>query len=404
MNLLFKKILYAGVKANDPKHIIISIATTNGSLLFVFVQAVAWAIISKTILNLDSTFLINTVGALVTLFVYLGMHISAPEKIRPIAILLLLFYFSFINLNLGFGSGVEFYTGPLIFFIFVIAPEINDFKNVAIKVLTITVIISTFVAMTYIPPFLNLPPEIHFTGYRLTIFWVTILSVVLLMIYGSQSVYQLQELELEKAKTSAILSDVLPDIIAKRLETETGMIADSHGGAGVLFADLEGFTVLSRTMAPSQLIEILNDLYSRIDDCALKNKIEKIKTIGDSYMAACGILDDNNDPDNLIKFAIELRDIVRCYSKEIGYPLDARIGIGYGQVISGIIGKSKKSFDLWGETVNLASRMESTGELGRIQVTETLFWRLRNKYKFEKRSGVDVKGYGMIDTYYLVES
>lgn len=103
-------------------------------------------------------------------------------------------------------------------------------------------------------------------------------------------------------------------------------------------------------------------------------------------------------------FARAIRRIVNSFRDELGYPLNVRIGLGYGQVISGVIGSSKKTFDLWGETVNLASRMESTAENGRIQVTESLYWKPKDRYDFEKREGVFVKGVGVMDTYYLVEA
>lgn len=133
-----------------------------------------------------------------------------------------------------------------------------------------------------------------------------------------------------------------------------------------------GLNNLSTSVAPLQLVEMVNTLYAQIDDAAEQFGVEKIKTVDDSYIAASGIHNDSDTPEAMIEFALRLADIAGAFSRDSGLDLQVRIGIGYGHVISGVIGKTRKSFELWGETVKLASSLDATCEPGRIQVTESL--------------------------------
>jgi adenylate cyclase len=171
----------------------------------------------------------------------------------------------------------------------------------------------------------------------------------------------------------------------------------------VLFADIVDFTRRSERIAPEQVVQALNDLFSVFDQLARQRGLEKIKTIGDAYMVAGGLPDPRPDHAQAVaEMALAMRDEVARRTDPGGQPLAVRIGIDTGPVVAGVIGTSKFSYDLWGDTVNTASRMESEGVAGCIQVTARTYERLRDGYRFERRGPIPVKGKGEIVTYFLV--
>ena len=214
-----------------------------------------------------------------------------------------------------------------------------------------------------------------------------------------------KDLELQKARTDALIYNLLPHRIADRLRSGETVIAENLGEATVFFSDLVGFTSLTKKLAPGHLVQVLNDIFSILDALTEKNGVEKIKTTGDGYMVVSGVSGiggtSPNGAEEIAEFALEVVNNIKRYLVLHKLPLDLRIGISTGQVIGGVIGLKKLSFDLWGETVNLASRMESHCETGHIQVCEATYWRLQDKYEFEERGLVDVKGIGPVQTFLL---
>ncbi len=204
------------------------------------------------------------------------------------------------------------------------------------------------------------------------------------------------------AQSEALLNNVLPSVIANRLKQTDAVIADSFPDASILFADIVNFTPLSKNMTPTEVVELLDDLFSRIDFLVRKHKLEKIKTIGDAYMVAAGVPVRRIDhAEAIVAFAIELRRTLIAYNLETGRDLQFRIGINSGPVVAGVIGKLRFLYDLWGDSVNTASRMESHGIPNEIQVTEETHNLLIGKYTFEDRGNIDVKGKGQMRTYLL---
>jgi adenylate cyclase len=210
-------------------------------------------------------------------------------------------------------------------------------------------------------------------------------------------------LDLEREKSELLLLNVLPAPIAARLKQTDGVIADAFGEVTVLFADLVDFTRRSQHVTPEQVVQALNALFSVFDQHAQQRGLEKIKTIGDAYMVAGGLPDPRPDHAQAVaEMAEAMRDDVARRTDPGGQPLAVRIGIDTGPVVAGVIGTSKFSYDLWGDTVNTASRMESQGLAGCIQVTARTYQRLRDGYRFERRGPVLVKGKGEIVTYLLL--
>ena len=212
------------------------------------------------------------------------------------------------------------------------------------------------------------------------------------------------ELALEEAldRSEVLLNNVLPPVIADRLKKNDAVIADSFSGASVLFADIADFTPMSQCMAPAELVQLLDGLFSRIDVLVHKHGLEKIKTIGDAYMVAAGIPIRRDDhAEAIVAFAFDLKNAMADFNTETGRNLRLRIGINSGPVTAGVIGKLRFLYDLWGDSVNTASRMESHGIPDEIHVTEETRRLLNDSYAFEERGEIDVKGKGLMRTYFL---
>ena len=206
----------------------------------------------------------------------------------------------------------------------------------------------------------------------------------------------------EHERSEALLYNVLPGPIAGRLKAGEEPIADSFEGASVLFADIVDFTRLSQHISPQQLVLMLGDVFSLFDELVGRYGLEKIKTVGDAYMVAAGIPTPRGDHAGaLAELALEMRQAWQAYNRRTGSSLRLRVGISSGPVVAGVIGKQRFLYDLWGDSVNTASRMESHGVADEIQVSESSWALLRDEYVFEPRGLVDVKGKGPMMTYFL---
>lgn len=205
------------------------------------------------------------------------------------------------------------------------------------------------------------------------------------------------------ADSERLLLNVLPAPVATRLKQSEQVIADGFPAATVLFADIVGFTGLAERLAPADVVVLLDNVFARWDGLAARHGVEKIKTIGDAYMVAGGIPSPREDhAEAIADMALEMgAEVERC-AAESGQALQVRIGIDTGPVVAGVIGRAKFIYDLWGDTVNTASRMESHGLPGAIQVTERAFERLRDRYDLRQRGTIEVKGKGPMTTYLLI--
>ncbi len=218
------------------------------------------------------------------------------------------------------------------------------------------------------------------------------------------------ELRYEKEKSEQLLLNILPKAIAEQLKQGERTIASAMEEVTILFADIVGFTPLSAKVPPIQLVGLLNQLFCSFDHLAEQYKLEKIKTIGDAYMVVGGLpLPQPNHAEAIANMALEMQNIMTRFQAEtfLGdleecLNFQIRIGINTGSVVAGVIGIKKFIYDLWGDAVNIASRMESSGEPGRIQVTEETYKRLKDQYYFEPRGEISVKGRGKMKTYWLI--
>ena len=209
-------------------------------------------------------------------------------------------------------------------------------------------------------------------------------------------------LALEKAKTETVLLNILPSLISQRLKSGETLIADAHEDVTVLFADLVGFTHLSHGISAQKLVRMLNEVMSAFDEIVNYEQVEKIKTIGDCYMLASGIpvaCDDHAQA--AVRTALSMLVALDAFNQSQGTSLQIRIGIHSGPVVAGVIGVHKYTYDIWGDTVNVASRMESTGMPGRIQVSTSTAAYLQGHFKLESRGSISIKGIGEVETFLI---
>ncbi|WP_138503412.1 adenylate cyclase [Nostoc sp. PA-18-2419] len=236
-------------------------------------------------------------------------------------------------------------------------------------------------------------------------FWTCIICVFSVYLYERLQKNEFnarKAMEVAQQKSERLLLNILPEMIAEQLKQQPTTIADSFHEVTVLFADIVGFTELSTRTSPAELVDLLNRIFCLFDQLAERHGVEKIKTIGDAYMAVAGLPNQsNNHAIAIANMALDMQNAVNKFNAANNQSFCIRIGISTGPVVAGVIGLKKFAYDLWGDTVNIASRMESHGIAGSIQVCEASYQLLKDKYLLEERGLIKVKGKGEMMTYIL---
>lgn len=251
-------------------------------------------------------------------------------------------------------------------------------------------------------PFLVLTPEKVKVASLITD--IAFAFILLGFAFYIHNTFQKTELyvQMEHEKSEKLLQNILPLSIIKKLRENPDTIAERFEDCTVLFSDIVGFTQMSKTMSAVSVVSLLNEIFSKFDDLAEKHNLEKIKTIGDAYMVVGGLPEpDEKHAENVAAFALEMLDVIRDYRQKNNIPLELRIGINSGAAVAGVIGKKKFIYDLWGDSVNTASRMESHGLPGQIQVSESTYTLIKDLFEFENRGRMEVKGLGLVQSYLL---
>ena len=261
----------------------------------------------------------------------------------------------------------------------------------------------------------GLAGEILGTGSPLPLWFTTLMLALniavggtmvftLLALFAQQRQEALAALQIAQERAENLLLNVLPRSIAERLKAEPQTIADQFSSASILFADVVDFTRCAERLSPAEVVGMLDQLFGHFDKLVERYELEKIKTIGDGYMVAAGIPAPRPDHARALALvALDMLDVVRS-SDQVGHlGLELRIGINSGPVVAGVIGRKRFLYDLWGDAVNIASRMESSGTAGRIQITRATYDLIEDEFVCEPRGTIAVKGKGEMETWYLLE-
>ncbi|MCA9936757.1 MAG: response regulator [Anaerolineales bacterium] len=212
----------------------------------------------------------------------------------------------------------------------------------------------------------------------------------------------LEQIQQEQEKAEHLLLNILPAPVTERLKQGETLIADSFAEVTVLFADIVDFTQMAAVLPPGELVSLLNSLFTAFDDLVQKYGLEKIKTVGDAYLVVGGLLDGQVDHACAVAdLALAMRTAVSHFVWPSGTPVQVRIGISTGPITAGVIGKNKFAYDIWGDTVNTANRMQEQCTPGCILISQTTYNKLNTKYRFAERNALPIKGKGEMNTYVL---
>jgi adenylate cyclase len=309
---------------------------------------------------------------------------------------------AFLCWQLGTGTGIQFY------FLTIASAAIMvvGAEQIRLTVPVAAVGVSLIIALQFaVPRDTGVQPGRFITLAFVVNTYVAGAAAVGIVWYGLRQIANTEAaLEKEHERSEALLTNILPIGIAERLKQHPhSVIADKYEDASVLFADIAGYTKLAGDTPPEELVEFLDTLYTRLDALVIDHGLEKIKTSGDAYMAVGGIPDPHPDHlDALADLALDITGTVAGLVDSRGRTVPMRIGVACGPVVAGVVGSQRFFYDVWGDTVNVASRMESTGTVGRVQVPQVVRDRLCGRFVFEERGHVDIKGKGVMHTWYLV--
>jgi adenylate cyclase len=265
-----------------------------------------------------------------------------------------------------------------------------------------------------------IPAEMAPLNLYMNLFWIFVICNISVYFYDrlAQTVFQTHrqlqktnrqlgranhQLEAAQARSERLLLNILPSPIAAQLKSDTSTIAENFAEVTVLFADIVGFTQLTQKLSPIAVVELLNQVFSAFDQLTDRYHLEKIKTIGDAYMVVAGLPEHRDDHASAIAdMALDMQTEIDRINQQTAYTLAIRVGIHTGPVVAGVIGLKKFAYDLWGDTVNMASRLESHGVPGKIQVSASTYDCLQMNYQLQRRGIVDLKGKGPVETYWLL--
>lgn len=247
----------------------------------------------------------------------------------------------------------------------------------------------------YLPHAQSLPASIITIFFVMNIGVVSTITIILLAYFvGQRNIFQ--------EKSENLLYNILPREIAAILRDDNRTIADHFSEASVLFADMVDFTPMSAEMSPTQMVDLLNEIFSHFDGLVEKYDLEKIKTVGDCYMVAAGVPRPRTDHARVtVRLALDMLDYVRNRSFNASRPVNFRIGVNTGPVLAGVIGRKKFIYDLWGDAVNIASRMESHGAGGAIQITRETYEQINGEFVCESRGAIEIKGKGTMEVWHV---
>ena len=366
-----------------------TVALVFGIQQFVLVQAGLWIGV------------VNLAGALV--FVFIPKLYRFGDVVAPTVFLLVAYtVLTVASIYTGSGIGLQFYyvvAAALVVLVFGI-----DHMVIASALAVVGALI-VIALETWVPHNTGTQPDWAFRlGFILNTVSVWVLIIATVWFSLRETARAERAMEAEYQRSEALLANILPASIAERLKDPAhAIIADKYDDASILFADIAGYTKRASDTTPTELVRFLDALYTDLDALVDRHGLEKIKTSGDSYMVVSGVPERRPDHlEALACLALDMAAAVTGLTDPQGREVPLRIGVASGPVVAGVVGARKFFYDVWGDAVNVASRMESTDIEGRIQVPQNVYERLCDQFDFEERGDVEVKGKGLMHTWYLV--
>ncbi len=309
---------------------------------------------------------------------------------------------SVLTWNVGTGAGLQFY--------FLVAATVAvlvlGIEHIVLACVLVAIGAAIVITLQFtVPADTGLqPPWALPAGFVTSVISACLMAVATVWYALREIARAEQAMEEEYDRSESLLANILPGSIATRLKNPAAtIIADKYDDASVLFADIAGYTARASQSTPADLVEFLNLLYTEFDRLVERHGLEKIKTSGDCYIVVSGVPEPRTDHlEALACLALSMADAVAGLTDQVGQAVPIRIGMGVGPVVAGVVGTRRFFYDVWGDAVNVASRMESTGVQGRIQVPQDIYERLRDTFVFEPRGDVEIKGKGVMRTWFLV--
>ena len=304
--------------------------------------------------------------------------------------------------SLGTATGLQFY------FVVVatVAVLVLGIDHVVLASVLVAIGVALVITLQFtVPADTGVQPKWSVTvGFVVSIISACVMAVAAVWYALRETERAEAAMELEYERSESLLANILPATIASRLKTSAAIIADRYADASVLFADIAGYTERASETPPADLVQFLNELYTEFDRLVEQHGLEKIKTSGDCYIVVSGVPQQRHDHlEALACLALKMAEAVGGMIDATGRTVPVRIGLGCGPVVAGVVGTRRFFYDVWGDAVNVASRMESTGVEGKIQVTEAIRHRLNSEFVLEERGEVTVKGKGVMRTWFLIE-
>jgi adenylate cyclase len=336
-------------------------------------------------------------------FVMIPRLCEMHEIVAPVVFFVVSYFtITFFCVYLGTGSGMQFY--------YVVAAAIMlivlGTDHIALAATLSAIGAATVILLEFFVPDNTgtQPPWAFRTSFVLTVItaWILVIATIWFALREIRRAREAMEAEYERSEQ--LLTNILPATIAERLKDPSrNIIADKYDDASVLFADIGGYTKRASDTTPSELVRFLDRLYTDLDRLVDQHGLEKVKTSGDSYMVVSGVPEPRPDHvEALACLALDMADAVADLTDAKGRAVPLRIGLAAGPVVAGVVGARKFFYDVWGDAVNVASRMETTDVEGRIQVPRDVYERLNHAFVLEERGEVDIKGKGVMQTWYLV--
>lgn len=338
--------------------------------------------------------------------VFLGIPLLRPlgELVAPLAFIVVAYSsVFFLTWNIGTDGGSQFY---FIVSASILVLVLGNERIVLAGILTAVGAVLVIILAVNVPHDTGLQPAWTLPiSFAISVVSASVMAFATVWYAMRETARAEAAMELEYTRSETLLSNILPASIAARLKdpTRDKMIADRYDDASILFADIAGFTERASDTAPCDLVAFLDQLYTEFDLLVDRHGLEKVKTSGDSYMVVSGVPDARSDHlQALAALALDMSSAVAKLRDPSGRPVPIRIGIAAGPVVAGVVGSRRFFYDVWGDAVNVASRMESTDPEGRIQVPDDVYQRLKGEFLLEERGDITIKGKGVMHTWYLV--